>query len=876
MLPQRVNIYDGTEFVRLRIDLRWLHLQGAILLYGFFKEDRSVERVSRVNGRLSNSATLCLPKRHQRAWNPDGRGVQIAVGTRGMTRGEKRKRKRNLAGTEDVYELEDPDKLQRGLEGAGDAPSHEPQLPDGFEDEEVDENAALEPGDEELTERFRLHPASDDELEEEDHEEDEEGGNDELNRQSLVSDLQRSASASARSREQRRAVRTEILPEKAENACLSSDPLSIQDLIDAAGTGEGGANGRLRKRLSRLNSAAKPEEPPLPERVRAKQERKAAYERSAADVAKWQGAVQANRKARSLDLRKEEVSHPTNSTVGSIASDHAPTSVMEREVSDLLKQANAEHGTQKAVEEEDAEQLERMSFEEAKRRKDRLAKMRALLFKHEERAKRLKRTRSKANKRRERKSRRGREQRMGSEIDEDEARKAQEQAEFDRAKERMTLKHRNTSRWAKRSIRKGLNKLPGTKEAINEQLRIGEELMERVNRTQSQRENSDEPDADGNDTESEDEDETEEDKATERNGKYKEKEKQEALDVISGNADADNVPSNGLFSLPFMRRAMERKQDEAKEEAKEILEDAEADEFGDDEWHERDAAKSNGQEVQRESPDVAAQQQQKQQQREGQSNFDHKQELEAGQQLFDSRAEGGAAHAREILKGHAASKGESAISSGKSRLAQSVANASKKTTAQVTDNSTDVVSEEERVRQAAQRGRNVAQALEQNKTVGVSEQQRELISQAFADDDVADEFAQQKEQVLYGELPSEEAEEALPGWGEWASKQRGAPKFIQKQREADRKKREEALKKRRDARKPNVILSERYDRLAAQHSVQSLPHPHNSREAFDASMRVPIGRDYNSDAAFREFTRPEVLQQPGQVIKPIAPTAKAQ
>ena len=36
MLPQGVNIYDGTEFVRLRIDLRRLHLQGAILLYGFF------------------------------------------------------------------------------------------------------------------------------------------------------------------------------------------------------------------------------------------------------------------------------------------------------------------------------------------------------------------------------------------------------------------------------------------------------------------------------------------------------------------------------------------------------------------------------------------------------------------------------------------------------------------------------------------------------------------------------------------------------------------------------------------------------------------------------------------------------------------------
>ena len=32
-----------------------------------------------------------------------------------------------------------------------------------------------------------------------------------------------------------------------------------------------------------------------------------------------------------------------------------------------------------------------------------------------------------------------------------------EQAEFDRAKERLTLKHRNTSQWARRALKRGVD-----------------------------------------------------------------------------------------------------------------------------------------------------------------------------------------------------------------------------------------------------------------------------------------------------------------------------------------------------------------------------------------------------------------------------------
>ena len=57
---------------------------------------------------------------------------------------------------------------------------------------------------------------------------------------------------------------------------------------------------------------------------------------------------------------------------------------------------------------------------------------------------------------------------------------AEAKREYLRAQERMLLKHKNTSRWAKRAIKKGLAHLPGTKEAIAEQLRIGQELKRKI------------------------------------------------------------------------------------------------------------------------------------------------------------------------------------------------------------------------------------------------------------------------------------------------------------------------------------------------------------------------------------------------------------
>ena len=61
----------------------------------------------------------------------------------------------------------------------------------------------------------------------------------------------------------------------------------------------------------------------------------------------------------------------------------------------------------------------------------------------------------------------------------------EERREYLRAQERMLLRHKNTSRWAKRAIKKGIAHLAGTREKLQEQLRIGQQLKEKIEGTRT-------------------------------------------------------------------------------------------------------------------------------------------------------------------------------------------------------------------------------------------------------------------------------------------------------------------------------------------------------------------------------------------------------
>lgn len=195
--------------------------------------------------------------------------------------------------------------------------------------------------------------------------------------------------------------------------------------------------------------------------------------------------------------------------------------------------------------------------------------------------------------------------------------------------------------------------------------------------------------------------------------------------------------------------------------------------------------------------------------------------------------------------------------------------------------------------------------------------QEELIRRAFAGDDVEEVFEKEKQDILNEENPEPEKPALLPGWGQWTNiqKKKGPPSWMLEQHENARTKREEALKKRKDARLNHVIISEKWDRKVflnhAFHSLifklpqlfsilfhrrfrwwklvldifsllilastsilysmnvfmfcqaeklhtKTLPYPYTSTEVFEHSIRMPIGPEFNPATAIGALNRPEV------------------
>lgn len=84
--------------------------------------------------------------------------------------------------------------------------------------------------------------------------------------------------------------------------------------------------------------------------------------------------------------------------------------------------------------------------------------------------------------------------------------------------------------------------------------------------------------------------------------------------------------------------------------------------------------------------------------------------------------------------------------------------------------------------------------------------------------------------------------------------------------EEERKKR---LASRADAKLKGVVISEKWDKKWQKYTTPNLPFPHTQKDVYERAMRQPLGKDCNTEAVFREMTRPEVIKQTGQIIQPL-------
>lgn len=209
-------------------------------------------------------------------------------------------------------------------------------------------------------------------------------------------------------------------------------------------------------------------------------------------------------------------------------------------------------------------QMNHLSVEEVAERRAELAKMRELMFRAEAKAKRVAKIKSKTYRRIKKKEKEKLARKLGEmDVDEDEDdEQVRMKREVDRAKERATLRHKNTGKWAKAMKARGELDQDQRRE-INDMLDRGDKLRRRIQGQGSGSEDESDVDDDG-DSDADGHDSLSRIKA----GAFDELEQ---LDAAAGSDLADVQKGKSVFEMKFMRDAMAREKQRA---------DQMADDFG--------------------------------------------------------------------------------------------------------------------------------------------------------------------------------------------------------------------------------------------------------------------------------------------------------
>ncbi|KAG0364419.1 Utp14 protein-domain-containing protein [Gamsiella multidivaricata] len=366
------------------------------------------------------------------------------------------------------------------------------------------------------------------------------------------------------------------------NGVSNKKKLDMLDLVNSL-QDEAGFSG-LKKNIQALESGPKKGKAvetlaaPLPKIVQDRLNRQAAYEEAKKEVTKWLPIVQKNRQAEHLafPMNAPPVEAPSSST---LASKFNASTAMEKEIQEVLIEGGMQ---EKKLMEFEELALNKMTTEEVEKRRADLRMMRDLMFREELRAKRVSKIKSKLYhkiKKRERERNALTTEEM-KELDPQQAREEHMLQEQKRAQERMTLKHKNTGKWAKDQLKHG-NFDPESRQAITEQIERGERLRRKI-----QDVDSDEEDSGGESEYSDFDDDDIEGVKARAFDELAQVEEQLAKDQ---DAALEAKVGKGVFAMKFMQDAAKRSkmqaQIAAEEFRKEMMEEDELRaQSSEDEW----------------------------------------------------------------------------------------------------------------------------------------------------------------------------------------------------------------------------------------------------------------------------------------------------
>ncbi|KAI7156187.1 hypothetical protein KC349_g6462 [Hortaea werneckii] len=667
---------------------------------------------------------------------------------------------------------------------------------------------------------------------------------------------------------------------------------------------------------------------PLPKRQQDKINREVASQKAKEQLDRWRDTVINNRRAEFLSFPLQDPNATKPQGQEKFDTQGAPQNDLEANIQRIMEESGmaSKPGQQGGEEDEGlgegedgivkAEELgtNKLPVEEVMRRRQELRRARELLFREEIKAKRINKIKSKAYRRVHRKERERNAEKERALLDPEGLGLAQDEDEREkmdrrRAEERMSTKHRD-SKWAKQL--KATNRTvwdEGARDSVHDQARRQEELRRRI---AGQDVDSDE----GSDVPSDDDDEDD--------GSAAGDDAQTLRQLKKLNDDGQAAgKQKGVGNMKFMRDAEARQRaqndDDVDRLRKELaLEDgdgASESEKGEEEGLGRAIFGPKAKEGKAPQPKAK-----KPELEEGDLSGDedetvtHSEEARPATTEFGKKStqqsKGNVKKSRDSASGPLAKA--AAVPDRRDKRAQAQSQEKPATTSSwLDDDEGPKKSRKDRRREREAAGTGViitndekpAVASQKTKTQGdkntlkspgngqaseendedsdnenpllTKEQQKsDFHRRAFAGDDVQAAFNAEKEEDVASE-DEKEISTHLPGWGSWTGT--GLSRSIQK---ANKKQQHNPLFKhklpggvrpeqRKDARLPNVIISEKKDRKGGKYQAPMLPHGFEQKEQYERSLRVPVGPEWTTKETFQRATRPRVVVKPGAVIQPM-------
>ncbi|KAM9274548.1 U3 small nucleolar RNA-associated protein 14 homolog A [Morus bassanus] len=614
----------------------------------------------------------------------------------------------------------------------------------------------------------------------------------------------------------------------------------------------------VKKELTRVKQK-KAVELPLSKEEAKRVVREAAYVRTSKDVGKWQQVVLQNRRAEQLVFPlKQEIA--TVVPLEQVASGWKARTPLEQEIFGLLRKTQ-QPITDPLLTPEETASLQAMSVEEARQRRAELQKARAVQSYYEAKARREKKIKSKKYHRVLKKSKRRKalkEFELLHKSDPEAALAKLEELEQLRMQERMSLKHQNKGKWARSRAIMAKYDLEARK-AMQEQLAKNKELMQKVRVELPEEEPGDVP---------------EEDLASvtippvpvganganpwmlgKPSGPAEEPEVQEGLrDVaVPGAAEskeemeeeetAEEMSEEEALLQDFAQKRHARQQQAGTPEGQGADEtEAVSELLGDGPMQsvcaEEQASAGIEQPPQAQEEILLSEQLGRVRTMEDVEVLASEEPLEEQEKPAAARAE---KHVQQQQEGRAGDKRAKKPPAKKKIISLQAMLAGKSQEVQCP--SLPVVMEEEEG--------------------GID--QRGVITEAFAGDDVVADFRREKRKAEQAAKP-QPVNLMLPGWGEWAGtglkpSAKKIKRFLLKPPPAP---------PRKDQHLPHVIMSERRNIHAAAHQVSELPFPFERHQQFEQSIRTPVGATWNTQRAFQKLTAPRVVTRAGHIIQPIS------